>query len=251
MIMRKRIVGVGGALLAFGLAAGTGAVSAQTTNHGHAIMGAHGVAGAHGFAAPLKGTIQSVGNGSFQLKTSAGSLVTVTYTSTTHVEKVVAGSTTDLTQNARVEVQFQSGSTTVVTAIVVEPAVTKPGGGATTGTSGTHPVHTHPGPGTNTGTKTGTKSGTGTNTGTKPGTGTTKKPMPGAAHPFGGGSVASFSNGTLTLNVGRGKTASYTLASNVKITKIVAGTTSDLQPNQTVQVFAPANGAAREITILG
>jgi hypothetical protein len=244
MIMRKRIVGVGGALLALGLAAGTGGVSAQTTNHGHAIgTGAHAVGGAHSFAAPLSGTIQSVGNGSFQLKTSTGSLVTVTYTSTTHVEKVVTGSTADLTQNARVELKFKSGSTTTVTAIVVEPAFTKPAGGASATTPKPHPVHTNPG--------TGKKTGTGTNTRIKTGTGTTTKPATGAAHLIRGGSVAGFSNGTLTLNVGRGKTASYTLPSTVTITKIVAGTTADIQPNAKVQVVASANGAAREITILG
>jgi hypothetical protein len=235
MIRRKTIMGAAGALLAFGVAAGSGAAFAQTP--------------AHGFGMALKGTVQSVGSSSFQLETSAGSLVTVAFDAKTHVEKIVAGTTADLTSNARVEVQLKSGTTTV-TAVTIEPAFNKPAG-TTSGTARTHPVHTHPAKGTATGsgatgTKTGTKSGT--KTGTKPARGT--KPVTGSAHSITGGQVVSLSGNTLKLTGRGGTTATYTLASNVKITKLVAGTTSDLVQGETVQVFAPAGGTAREITIL-
>src|SRR5947209_8496056 len=68
--MNSRIYPAGAAvaLLALGLAAGSGAASAQTGKHTH--------------FAPLKGTIASMGAGSFQLTTTSGT-VTVPFTSST------------------------------------------------------------------------------------------------------------------------------------------------------------------------
>jgi len=219
MNSRKPIIAVAAGMLALGVAAGSGAASAQTrANHGH--------------TAALKGTIQSVAGTSLQLQTSTGA-VTVAYTAKTHVEKIVAGTTADLTANARVSVQLKAGTTTV-TAIRIEPAFNKPAG-ATTGTPKTHTGKAHP----TTGTHTGWKGGT-----------TTKKPVSSAARSVAGGLVAGLTGNTLTLSGRGGTTAAYTLASTVKITKIVAGTTASLARGETVQVFAPAGGAAREITIL-
>lgn len=210
MIRRTPLMGAAAGLVALGLIAGSGAASAQTkTSHGTA----------------LKGTIQTLSTTSFLLKPSTGSAVTVNFNVQTRVEKIVAGTTADLTSNAHVKLQLQSGTTTV-TAVTIEPTVTKPAG-STTGTT-TRPVRTHP-----------TK-------GTKPGTGTTT----GRTHTAAGGQVVSLSGSTLTLKGRGGTTTTYTLASNVKITKVVKGTTNDLAQGETVQVFVPATGAAREITIL-
>jgi hypothetical protein len=217
MNARTSILGVAAGLLALGL----GAASAQTAGHGH------------GFGAAVKGTVQNLGSSSFQVKSSTGTLTTVSFNAQTRVEKVIAGTTADLTKNAHVTLKLQSGTTTV-TAIQIEPTVTKPASGTNTGTPRVHPVHSHPTKGTKTG---------------KP-TGTTKKPTTSVAHTVAGGAVASLSGNTLTLTGRGGTTATYTLASNVKITKIVTGTTGDLTNGETVQLFAPTTGAAREITIL-
>lgn len=226
MISRKPIIAAAAVSLGLGLAA-VGA-SAQTANHG--------------FSA-LKGTIQSVGSSSFQLQTSTGT-VTVAFDSKTHVEKIVAGTTADLTAKTRVTLKLQTGTTTV-TAIQIEPAFTKPASG-TNGTPKTHTGKPKTGTGTTTAhmprphpTKTGTTGGT-----------TTKKPVTSAARSFAEGTVSSLSGNTLTLTGRGGTSVKYTLASSVKITKEVAGTTAELAANETVQVFAPAGGAAREITII-
>lgn len=218
MVGQTYKVGAVSALLAMGLLAGSGTVSAQTSGKGTRPTHVH--------AAPLKGTITSLGTGSFQLQTQTGS-VTIPYTTKTHVALVKAGTTADLKPNARVSLHLVSGTA----ADSVEVSAAKPAGTKTTTTT-KHAVS-----------KTWTKpTGTTPTTHTRTGTPTHVA-----------GQVVSFDATTNTLVIARGhgqSNATYTLTANAGITTVSAGTTSNLAKGQSVQVIASSTGAAVAIVIL-
>jgi len=64
------------------------------------------------------------------------------------------------------------------------------------------------------------------------------------------GQVVSLVGNTLTLRDARGRTASYALAANTTVIKVMVGTVNDLAAGQTVRVFKDAAGAARFVEIL-
>jgi hypothetical protein len=174
-----------------------------------------------------------VSSSTLQVKTTTGS-VTVNLAATTHVVKVTGGSRADLTPNARVELQLAKGTTTV-NAVQID-LVTKTKSTTKTGT-GTKPTRTKP--------TTGARP-----TGTKP-THTWTGTHPAGANTHAGGLIMSVSGNSITIRTQRGQTATFTLGSNVTITKESSGKLSDLAVGQTVQVFVgrTANTAAA-VTIL-
>ena len=206
-----------GGVLVAGLLAGTGFVSAH---------GGHGVSGS---LASVNGTSSIV------VKTASGN-VPVNLASTTRVIREVAGSKADLKAGTHVGLHLVQGTTTV-DAVEVEGA-NKPQGTAK--------------PATGAGTR--TKRHTGSTTGT----GTTARPVRTGASTHAGGQVVSLQGNTLMVSgrkgqTGQATTATYTLASNVTITKSVNGKLSDLAAavGKTVEVHLNrAGNAAAEITIL-
>jgi hypothetical protein len=188
--------------------------------------------GKHAHAAPIKGVVKSVGPGSLQIQTQSG-MVSVQFTGSTHVTKIVSGTTADLAPDARVTLQLAAGTTTV-TAVQVEPAFTKP--------ASARPSKTNPhAAGSRSSTKSPRKSTT---------SGTTSKHTWTGTRTHIDGQIVTSSGSTLSLRGRGGQTLTFALASNATITKATAGTTSDLAAGETVEVIAPTGGAAVAITIL-
>lgn len=240
MIRRRHLRALGGLVLAAGVAAGSGAAFAHPgPMHGKPTPNQTRVAPAHTRTAPVHpkpphpgavtGTVTNVGSGTLSVQTANGT-VTVTFTSTTHVTRFVAGTTADLT-NAHVNLHFAKGTTTV-DAINIHPAPKAPNPNKPT-PSATKPAPVHKGPHHPTVTLTGTP--------------TPKHPRQHVIHD---GIVTGTTSTTITIRGHGDRTATYTLATNVSITKQVAGTTNDLKAGQTISAHGPANGPAHEIVIL-
>lgn len=224
-----RKAGVAGGTLALALALTGGGVLAQE------VGGRHGP----GNAMPLKGIVQALSGGSFQLNTGS-TFVPLSFGTNTRVQTVVSGSAADLTKGARVDLQFASGGGKVK-AVTVGSAFTggPRGAGGSTGPGWAGRHHDdHPG-----------KPGSGA---IRTGNGTPKhaRPMK-TAWAHADGTVISYdaSTGALKLQGPGGMTATFTIPAGATVTKIVSGSTADLQNGETVQVFA-TNGTARFIEIL-
>lgn len=212
---------------AFGLLAAAGPALAHGGPHGP-----HGARGPRGAFAPVTGTIAAVSAGSVQVTTASGP-VTLNLTSSTHVMRDVKATTADLAANEMVRLTLTSGTTTV-TSVTIMPAPgtrrqgTRP---APSGTPRPHPTFV------------------GTPRPRPQGTHTPKAPH--AALNHGGGKVVSISGNTLVVAGPKNTQTTYTLSASVTVTRVVAGTISNLAVGQNVVVVKDPAGNAREILIFG
>jgi hypothetical protein len=204
-----------------------------------AALGGVTLASAHGIGHGAGGTVTQVSASSITVKLKNGTTVTDTLTGTTRVFKNGTASVSDLTPGTLVNLTLSAAGSTTVTAVRVEAAHTK----TASSTTSTSTPRTHTGTWTGTHTpKTGTKPAT---SGTKPATtGTTKTHV----NLHAGGSVVSATSSTVTVKNRAGQSVTYTLAGNAKLTKIVAGSLSDLKVGQTVSV-ATAKGSTTALSV--
>jgi len=193
---------------------------------------AHG--GPHGtHYAPTKGTVLSFTNGSLQVQTQTGT-VSVAVTSATHVIRQMSGTTNDLQPKVEVSAHLVTGTTTI-DAIRIDPAHAAPSthtrvAGSKHSTSGTKPAAQ-----------------------TKPAhspsaTGTHK--APGAATEVSGQVVSATAGSVTLLDRHSAKATTYTLSNPTTITKVVAGSPSDLAQGEMVQVIKGQSGTTVAIIIL-
>jgi hypothetical protein len=169
---------------------------------------------------PIQGTVTQAGNGKLQISTASGA-VTVALRSTTHVVRVVSGSTADLHPYQEVDLHVVPGTSTVDTIRIegavkppkhhdfeVQPAMTQRDGTArhARGTPGLPPNHVE-------------------------------------------GQVISANSTSITIRT-RWSRATYTISNSVTVTKLITGSLNDLAPGEMVQVFRGRDGSALAITIM-
>lgn len=235
MIRKRHMRALGGLVLAVGLVAGSGAALAHPgPKHGKPAPQQTGTPGhpGRGHGVNVYGAVTGVGSGTLTVQTPKGT-ATVNFDSTTHVVKVVAATLAD-TNKSHVSLHFTKGTTTV-DAIRIQTTPNRP----TTTTSGT-PTSGHKGDKGHEGDEP-----TVTLTGTP--TAPVNHPKPGVIHD---GIVTGTTTSSITIQGRGGETATYNLATNVSISKLAAGTTSDLKVGQTISAHGPATGPARDIIIL-
>ena len=175
---------------------------------------AHGKLSHH---APLKGVITAISASSLQLQTQSGA-VTVAITDGVQVTRLLTGSMADVAAGVYVDLRIAKGTTTVNAvrvSLVPRPVQGhRPAGPHRTTTKA--PGHAH------------------------------------AAHPAkpSSGQVMAVTPTSITVKDNEGQTATYTLAANVTVTKLVSGHVTDLQVGQAVEVGLGRAGSARTIEIL-
>lgn len=178
---------------------------------------------AHGKDGSIRGVITLVSSTSLELQTSTGS-VTVSLAESTHISRIVTGSLADLAKGQNVDLHVVPGTSTVdAVRIHLEtknsPQAHRP---RTTSPRGKPGPTTHGRPDHNKPAKTPTA-----------------------------GQIVTVTDSTITIRLYNGQTVSYTLDSNVSITKIMSGKLSDLSIGEAVQVqLARRGNTAVAITIL-
>ncbi len=183
---------------------------------------AHGTHPKHARQPAVQGIVVSTSKQNVTVQTQSGSVSVPLMTSTQFV-RYAKGSTADVTAGAFAEVRSATGAT-VASTITLLPSIM----------SGHPGKHTHKSPQSG---KTSKRAGTGVG-------------RSGAQAKMHRGQVVSLVGNTLTLRDARGRTASYALAANTTVIKVMVGTVNDLAAGQTVRVFKDAAGAARFVEIL-
>ncbi|MGI8968142.1 MAG: hypothetical protein ACR2GA_03450 [Chloroflexota bacterium] len=214
--MRRRILPavVAGIVLPLAIGMGTTNIQAQSATAPRV----------HTHQAPVRGVLTATSNQTLHVQTQSGN-VSIPYSTSTHVLRMVTGSTADLVVGAHVDIHVATGTTTAQ-AFTVSPA---------------HAAHTthvsHHAVGTAKPTHhawTGSKS--------------LKHSTQPARH---GGVIVAVSANTVTIGEKHGgTTTTYTLSSSVTVSKVMNGTVSDLAAGQTVLVFRNSTGAAAAVDIL-
>ncbi|HEX6506781.1 MAG TPA: hypothetical protein VF221_04035 [Chloroflexota bacterium] len=169
----------------------------------------------------IQGLIIASGDNVLQVQTMMGA-VTVPLARTTHVVRLVAGSSADVTPGKRVKLHLRGPHTVDALSILQpKPAPTRRPDISTPTKTGSRDTHT-----------------------TRP---TQKAPI--AIVPS--GQVVSLNGNTLTLHCDSGQTRTYTLTPNVSVTKALTGSLNDLAVGEIVQVLIPRPGApAASVTII-
>ena len=182
---------------------------------------------------PVNGIVTSIGSGSMQLLTAGGS-VSVSLNSSTRVTRLVAGSNADLVANARVEVHFAAGTTTV-DSIRIEAGR---GAGGSVRTSPTkHSLRPTPRP---VSTRTAKRSAT-------PGT-HLHPPTPNRRNET-DGQIVKVTATSISVRGDRGQSSTYNFGSNVSVTKVMPGKVSDIATGERVLALLGSSNLALWVTI--
>lgn len=178
-------------------------------------------------ALQVRGLVTGVGGNTLHIQTATTGM-TFTLTSTTRITRIVTGSTADLANGEIIEAQFATGTTTIKSIRIDAAHTNRPTG----------PSTRHDGDHVGTGPRTGRGGSTSAKSGWHPPTGVD-------------GQLISMTSKTVTVRGDRG-TATYPLADNVVVTKVLPGKLSDLAMGETVQVCTGRGNAtaAMSVTIL-
>lgn len=186
-----------------------------------------------GKAPQFHGVILQADAGDLLIETQSG-VVSANISNSTRVERMVSGSLADLTLGAFVDLRVTPGTTTV-TRVRMVPVDAPP----KLDVRHVLPAHNVKA----------VKPPEAKGTSTPHTTVRLHRSIP--AEPPQDGKVVGLSGRTITLRGGNGQTASYVLASNVNVTKIVLGSLKDLAIGETINVVADRDGGtATQILIL-
>lgn len=166
---------------------------------------------------PLEGVITAISASNVQLQTQSGA-VTVPITGNVQVIRLLTGSLADVAPGVFVDLEMAKGTTTVNAVRISQ--IAHP-------TTRRKPIGSHRPP--------------------------TRAPgHPHAIHAFKprSGQVVTLTSTSITVKDHEGQTATYTLAANVAVTKLMSGHVGDLQVGQAVEVTLGRTGSAHTIEIL-
>lgn len=172
----------------------------------------------------VTGLVTAVRGGTLQLQTRTGP-VSVEVSSRTHIVREVAGTTADLKVGAHVSLHLARGTTNITSIQIDATGNRGPLDGNTPPIWNDYPPLW----------------------GTE---GTMARPAARNRRPVLGGQIIALRGNALTIRGFHGRTATYTLASGVRITKHMNGKLSDLASGEMVAVDRSASGPAVTVEIL-